>query len=408
MKKYLLAVSLLLTLLTCLAQSNEDKKLFEQLKQHPQQDTFRVNRLNDLAAITSLSPGKADSLANEALLISQKIGYVYGEANSLINKANFFIGKGDKQKAFDFLQKAGTIAKKINDNKILVKVLMGYGQIKAKTAENKQSLEFYLKAASLAEKIPDKRILAKCQRTIASVYHISLSDYPKSMEWNLKAIKTAEEADCLDCLAQSWTSLAALHTAFGDHEKSLLYYKKALDANKKLGNKIIQSHLLNSIGERYRYMGKYTEALKAYQDALLVNNTPYDIELNESNIADVYVRLNNLPVAFKYDFKSLQIATSIEDTEGVSWIDGILGRAYLKKNNADSAIFYGNDGLNAANKTGTIEFMRDNCEVLANAYAKKQDFANAYKYQGMYIGYRDSMSNAQVTNQTNILQYNYD
>jgi hypothetical protein len=57
---------------------------------------------------------------------------------------------------------------------------------------------------------------------------------------------------------------------------------------------------------------------------------------------------------------------------------GIFARAYLKKGFADSSIFYALQGLHIASKMGTIEFMRDNAQALADAYAYKRDFANAY------------------------------
>jgi signal transduction histidine kinase len=46
--------------------------------------------------------------------------------------------------------------------------------------------------------------------------------------------------------------------------------------------------------------------------------------------------------------------------------------------------------------------------VLANAYAQKKDFANAYTYQALYFEYRDSILNTEVKNKSNLLQYNYD
>ena len=50
--------------------------------------------------------------------------------------------------------------------------------------------------------------------------------------------------------------------------------------------------------------------------------------------------------------------------------------------------------------------MRDNREALAQAYAFKKDFANAYKYHLEYINYRDSMLSAEVKNRTAVLQHN--
>ncbi len=407
MKKVLTVISLLVVVLQVLGQDAQVEKLKQQIKQHPQQDTFRVNHLNLLAKSTTIAAGQLDTLANEALSISQKINYAVGEGYSLINLATLKVQKGDKPGAFILLQRAQLIAEKEGDGVLQIGVLLGMANAQSQT-ENQQKLNYYLQAEAIAEKVPDKAILARVQRFVSSFYQNSLSNYPKAMEWVYKSINTAEEAGCQECIAQAWVNVAALYTTMGDHEKGLVYYKKALALNKQLGNQVVQYSLLNNIGERYRLMGNYAEALKSYNAALAGNKAPYFIELNQSNIADVYVRVGNLPLAFKYAFSSLKGAQKLDDFEGEAWIDGILGRAYLKSNKPDSALYYANQGLANANTTGTIEFMRDNSGALANAYALKRDFANAYKYQNMYIGYRDSMVNAQVANQSNVLQYNYD
>jgi signal transduction histidine kinase len=407
MRKVLLVFIVVLFSLQSSGQEQQIKKLRQQLKEHLTADTFRVNRLNELGELTAAA-GQLDTIANEANAIAQKIGYEKGEGYALINIAAVKVMKGEKPQAFILLQQAYSIAEKTADQLLLAHVLNGMGRVKAQTAGNRQALEYYLKAEAIAETLADKRFLFSNQRRISGLYEASLSDYPKAMEWILKSIQTAEETDCQDCLAQSWTNLAALYNYMGDNSKSLFYYKKALEANKQIGNETIETTLLNNIGERYRLMGKYPEAIKAYKEGLAKAKTPYLNELNESNLADVYVRMGDLPMAFKYAFSSLRSAKKIGDTEGVAWIDGILGRAYSKQNKPDSALYYAKEGLDAAKQTGTLEFMRDNYGALANAYAQKKDFANAYKYQNLYVNYRDSMVNAQVSNQSNLLLYNYD
>src|SRR6185436_4589191 len=89
-------------------------------------------------------------------------------------------------------------------------------------------------------------------------------------------------------------------------------------------------------------------------------------------------------------------------------IHGILARAYLKKGMTDSSILHAREGLDIASKMGSIEFMRDNAAALADAYAYKKDFPNAYKYHIQYINYRDSMVNTEVGNRAAVLQYSND
>jgi two-component system, NtrC family, sensor kinase len=52
--------------------------------------------------------------------------------------------------------------------------------------------------------------------------------------------------------------------------------------------------------------------------------------------------------------------------------------------------------------------MRDNSEALADAYALKKDFKNAYKYHVDFINYRDSILNTGVRKKAGFLQYKYD
>lgn len=381
-------------------------KLEQQLKIHPQADTFRVNRLNLLCELPSISTGKQDTLSSEALALSQKLNYYDGEVFALVNQALLRRQQGYRDKGFAALNRAEALLGKVNDE-LVVRYWMALARLNTQL-DNKRVLVYYFKADSISKKLTDKVLTARLQRSISSVYATSLSDYPRAMEWILKSIKTAEDANSLNELANSWINLASYYVVMGDHKNGLVYYKKALEANKILDNKSLSSTIYNNIGERYRLLGNYPEAIKAYKQQLALSNlTPYVTELVESNLADVYVRMGNLPLAFKYAFYSLHLAEGIDDTEGIAWIDGILGRAYIKFNKPDSAVYYGNKGLAAAQKTGTIEFSRDNYGVLQNAYAQKKDFANAYKYQGLYVVYRDSMVNSEVSNHASLLQYNY-
>lgn len=382
-------------------------QLDKQLKDHPQADTGRVNRLNQLGDYISIQPGKRDTVSAEALSISQKIHYDSGELYALINRAFVLNEQGHKDQAAKLLEQSLALAKKVNDEGLWVRYWIVMARANSQI-DNKRALLFYFKADSLAENLKDKALTARVQRLIGNFYATSLSDYPKAMDWALKAVKNAEEANSLNDLVLSWISIATYHTIMGEQKSSLIYYQKALEANKQLGNTTILNSLYNGIGERYRLMGNYSEALKAYNQQRALVKTPYLIELVESNMADVYVRMGNLPYAFKYAFHSLELATGINDSEGIAWIDGILGRAYIKLNKPDSAVYYGNKGLEAAKKTGTIEFIRDNYAVLSNAYALQKNFANAYKYQGLYVAARDSMLNTEITNKASLLQYNYD
>jgi tetratricopeptide (TPR) repeat protein len=388
------------------AQSPEAIKLQQQILQHPQQDTFRANRLNDLSVRTSMSFDGRDSAASEALAISKKLDYSKGILNALRNLSTIKSAQGEIKEAMSLLRQAYNIAEKEKDKVTQVIILQDIGYLKEQTNEGKTAIDELLKAEAIAKELPDKKLLASCQRAIGGFYYIIANNYPLAMEWILKSMKTSEEANCASCLENSWYSLGNIYSILGDQGKALLYFQKVMDANKSNGV-ASSSTLLNSIGERYRLMGKYPEAIKSYEEALAIDKDPYNTELYESNLADVYVRMDSLPLAFHYAFSSLKGAEKLKDVTGVAWIDGILARVYVKKNMADSALYYAKNGLNIAVQSEALEFMRDNSEALANAYLQKKDFENAYKYNTLFISYRDSMLNENVSNQAHLLQYNF-
>ncbi len=228
------------------------------------------------------------------------------------------------------------------------------------------------------------------------------------MEYFLKALSVAEKANQPELLLSIWSQIGGLYASLGDQDNALQYFLKAETVSGKAKDKTAEYFLQSASGESYRLSGKYAEASKAYNKAItLSKDLGINDYINPSNLADVYTRIDSLPLAFQYAFTSLKKSKEINDIEVSGWIYGILSRAYLKKNMPDSAIDYGERGLAAAKQTGTIEYMRDNTLALSNAYAYKKDFQKAYINRLLYINYRDSMLNTEVRNRTAVQQYTF-
>jgi len=79
MRKNLPLLLLLSLSLQAFAQDPAGEIIKQELSAHPQLDTFRVNRLNEMVFYS-----RDDSYYKEALDISRKIGYATGEAYALV------------------------------------------------------------------------------------------------------------------------------------------------------------------------------------------------------------------------------------------------------------------------------------------------------------------------------------
>ena len=306
------------------------------------------------------------------------------------------------------MKRADSLAQKSGDPNLIGVVFFRMGGKNIYLGNKEAGMSYLVKAEEIFEKSNNYKRLAHCQAAIANYYQINFSNYPAAMEYLLKASESAEKANTPEMFYKVWNGLSNLYFYLGDFENALDYLQKAREEVKKAGADIGKTSLLNDLGEIYRLMGKYPEAMQAYQQALEADGSFANVEVCESNLADVYTRLNNLPPAFQYGFSSLAKARQVQDDFNLAWIDGILARAYLKKGMTDSSIYYARHGLDLAKKRGTIEYMRDNSAALAEAYAYKKDFANAYRYHLQYINDRDSMVNAEVRNRAAVLQYSTD
>lgn len=405
MKSYLFLLPFLALAASVKAQSLQIDQLKKELAAHPKQDTFRVNRLNELAFDLSLKSEERAKFAEEAKKIATKINYAAGKGNALVSLALVKGRNGRSEEFSKLIQEAKSIAGETKNTELVASIFMVEGMVNDNL---QQKLQLLLKADSAAAKSSDHILQSRANYVLANTYVTAFSNYGKAIDHNFKALHLAELANDQKSLIICWTGLGNIYAQIGDQKNALFYLNKAENANKTFNDLGIEYLLQNALGERYRLSGKYPDAIKAYNKGIEVGKIlGMNSSLNESNLADVYTRMNNLPLAFQYAFRALKGAKEINDVGGEEWIYGILSRAYLKNNNVDRAVYYANLGYSSAEKSGGTENLRDNALALSEAYAKKNDFKNAYENRLLYIKYRDSILNEEVRNRTAVEQYTY-
>jgi C4-dicarboxylate-specific signal transduction histidine kinase len=405
MRKLPLIIALLTCLLRATAQDKTVAQLKKELEDHPQQDAVRADKLNDLSFNYFFLWNERKKFMEEALSVSQKINYSAGEACALVSIAYYIAMDGKIHEADSLLKRAESLAEKIGDPNLTGILLYRIGMKKLNTG-HKEGMDDLFKAEKIFENSNNYDKLTRCQATIANTYQVSFSNYPSAMEYMIKASETGQKANSPDVLFYIFSNWGYLYLLLGDYETALVYSNKAAEEAKTGGADIGKTSLPTTWGKFIALPGNIQRLYElTNRPGKLI---PPVLMLMFMKVISLtfYTRMNNLPLAFQYAFSSLAKAKRIQDDYILGWLYGIFARAYLKKSFADSSIFYARHGLDIASKMGTIEFMRDNAAALADAYAYKKDFANAYAYHTQYINYRDSMLNTEVRNRTAVLQYN--
>ncbi len=186
---------LLLTCIFCwlpmgatLAQTKKIDSLRTVLRKHPQVDTFRVNRLNELNAELQLSESLTDSLANQVLAMARRLNYPEGQAAALLNLVVLKPINEDKAR-LALLQQALPLAEKSKKKRLLHDVLSWIGTVE----ELKNALPYRERALRVAQSSGQPLLMAIATSSMASFYDRSIN-YPLALHFSLQSLKFAQEA----------------------------------------------------------------------------------------------------------------------------------------------------------------------------------------------------------------------
>jgi signal transduction histidine kinase len=342
------------------------------LNAHPQEDTTRVNLLNNLIPeIRRIDRTQAPPFVEEALRLAQKLNYAKGEGYALIYKALISYDKFDFQESLNNFEKAKQVLERINDKDGMALLLRYRGRM-----------------------------------------YIDEGKYTESLDDNLKAIKLAEEVGDIRLAIDVKSNVGYLYNVIGDYTKAIPYYTDALNQSKKIGYKSGISSSYNAMGKTYKTQGNYAEALAAYQKGLEIDlelKRPESIAIAYGNIGDVYERMANYPEAFKNINKFLSFYKSKPKAEDrKSWGEWLLGRAFLHSGNADSGLYYGNHSLMLARQAKYRQYLREVTQLIAESAAQLKNYDTAYSYLLLSTHYKDSLNGEEMSRKTAMLQTNFE
>lgn len=289
MKKIILLITLL-GLITDLRAENT-KYFIDSLKlvlKTCPNDSTRVKSLNELSAylVDMDSYNEALIVAQQAKVLSEKLGYRAGVASSLRKMGVNFTQQGNYPKALDFLLKS----LKIND-----------------------SLKVF-------------REIFMLNNNIGTVYCLQ-KDYRKALDYFFKA-SSYKNNDAITISNIGWAFFGQ-----GKYQSSIVYYEKSLKLYNESSDKRGIANMLNNIGTTYEYLNQDDKALKYYFESLKIMER---IEDNQgqidalSGIGDILIKQKKYKDAIEYENKSLMLAKQIGYLYSVQETEKQLSEIYDK------------------------------------------------------------------------------
>lgn len=320
MKTYLTLFLLLLCIIQLQAQSKADS-LQRALKKSAANDTTTVNLLAELCReYVDLDNNKLEKYAQRMLTISEKMGYLKGEAAALN-----FLGvvkdiDSDFEKALLYYLQALVLAKQINDKPTIASIANNTGLIEWKKGDLKKALTYFFDGLKQAESIKNIKLRANISSNIGLVFQ-DLNRYNEALNWQKKALELRLMRQDDYGLASTYTNLANAYSSLKNGDKAIYYQKKAIELQQKLGDEYGLGISYLNLGAEYKLIQNYQEALKYYflsKEIREKNDDKLGMSFTYMSIAIVFKNQQKYNDAIVYGEKSLAIAKEIESDERIA------------------------------------------------------------------------------------------
>jgi len=401
----------------CAQTSPTTRRLWQDLRRHPAADTGRVRRLNvlaenrfDLVEPSDVPPPVRDSLARQALALARRLGDDYGQAFALYNLAtasgNGLVASQTRAR----LQQALPLAERAADPLLLMHVLAALSWYEGATGRPSMR-----RALALARATGRPALLADCYGNESAYFLRMEGDYNRSLQSIFRALDVARRARLPETEVLALINIGERYKYLGDYDQALNYARQTTARAARLVNawrgSYFQSRALAYTGDCYRLTGRYAPAIVAYRQALRTNQRIYLTLMAKSGLADAYERQGS-PQALPYARRLLAETNLAQQPDqrrdARARVCATLGRYYLRSGQPDSAVAYGRQSLRLTQYTIAKEPVRDALQLLADAYAQRREFAPAYAYLRRYLGLRDTLNSEQVTRQATAARFTRD
>ncbi len=242
----------------------------------------------------------------------------------------------------------------------------------------------------------------------ADIY-TAFGDYPRSLEVLLKAQSMAERPPVSPLLVETMSDLGLLYSLVGDYEQAFDYQNRALKRLKPGEVSKESALILARIGEAYLVQNQYREAIPYFRQAL---RQTQQLKLDTfsatlmGNLARTYVNLGDYEKTFAYARPIIKAFKKVDNQGFLTWTYVTLARAYLNTQQPDTALVLALPAYKNSVLLGSKENARDAASVLADIYARQNEYARAFQFQKAYNTYKDSLNSELTSRRVAYLEYN--
>lgn len=352
-------------------------------------------------------PHRIDSLLS--LIAKEKEDTLKAKHLNLIS-GDYTFDFAEYDSGFQYAQQAYLLSNKLNFKKGIAESFNNFGAVYFRRGNYQRALENFSSSLAIRTELGDKKGMYKGYNNVANCYNMS-GNLPEALKNYIEALRLSEEIHDKAGIAMSNNNMGTIYQAMGNQDEALKSYSAALRIKEEIGDKlgmaIAQSHIVNIYAEQ----GKYDESLKMQFKALKIMEEIGNQEGIASSLntrANIYQSQEKYDEALKNHLQSLEINQEIGDDHGVAYSLMNVGSDYFAMKDYANALVYFDSSLSLARKVKNIELLMDGYSNLGSEYAKMNNYKKAYEYHQLYSDIKDSLLNAENSRQIAQMKEQYE
>lgn len=334
------------------------------------EDTLKVNSLISLSKeFLSISPQETINYAITARDLAQKTDFKSGLAYAYKNIGIAYFTLGNYVGSLENYNHSLAVFDSLKDKSGVANILSNEGAVYFNQGDDEKALELYLKALQVSEAIGDTLRMLTALQNIGAVYYHKPSTRDQALGYYLRALPMSESLKNNDAIGTITVNIGELYLLKENYDSALIYFQKSMAAYK--GSENIP-YTLNDIGKVYQKRKDFQTAIKYHQEAFDISeklNSKVDMGQSLLGLGDTYMGQGDVAEAIDYYKQSETILKEISSA---------------------------NYDLESAYRG------------LAAAYSSQSDFKNAFKYETLFTGVKDSLYNLDIAKKLSSLQFNFD
>ncbi|MFN5319546.1 MAG: tetratricopeptide repeat protein [Bacteroidia bacterium] len=268
----------------------------------------------------------------------------------------------------------------------------------------------YVEAIRLFEAIKEPAQVARVNDNLAQHLYLR-KDYRQSQTFLLKALRYFESVSDSFRIAKSYQTLSIINRELKQYDESKSYLDKSI-------NILTRQNKLNELGAANSLMGNLFIAMKKYEEAKPYHQKSYDLFLKTNDTFNQALALENLALveensqryneAADYYVRALNIFRNIKSETDVAYEQMRLAVPTGKQNKFANAHLLLDSAELIFRKEQVSTYLADLYQIRSQIFEDAGNTTKALEAYKKHISLRDSISEAQKTEEIQRLQTEYE